>query len=65
MNADAFTGTDAKKLSEVISLDRAAGTVGAAILRRPQTGTTGHIVITDGAGGMDTQLSKSRHLLIE
>lgn len=52
--ADAYTGffdRDARTLGEIISLDEAASTPGAAVLRVPQPGATGHIVISDGLGG--------------
>jgi len=52
--ADAFTGfweRDARNLGELISIDQAAGIPGAAVLRFPQVGATGHIVISDGKGG--------------
>src|SRR5260370_7239745 len=53
-NADAFTGywdRYAKSLGQIISIEQAARTPGAAVLRIPQTGATGHIVISDGTGG--------------
>jgi len=52
--ADAFTGyweRDAKSLGQVISIEQAARTPGAAVLRVPQVGAIGHIVISDGLGG--------------
>jgi hypothetical protein len=52
--ADAFTGfweRDAKSLGGIISIEQAACTPGAALLRFPQAGATGHIVISDGKGG--------------
>src|SRR5712692_7871246 len=52
--ADAFTGywdRDAKSLGQIISIEHAARTPGAAVLRIPQIGATGHIVISDGVGG--------------
>jgi hypothetical protein len=51
--AKAFTGyweRDARLLGEIISLNEAARTAGAAVLRVPQPGATGHIVISDGFG---------------
>ncbi len=51
--ADAFTGywaRDAKRLGRIVSLEEAARTPGAFVLRIPQAGTTGHIVISDGTG---------------
>jgi N-acetylmuramoyl-L-alanine amidase len=52
--ADAYTGywdRDAKTLGEIVSVNEAARTAGAAILRVPSPGATGHIVISDGTGG--------------
>jgi len=52
--ADAFTGfweRDATTLGEIITLEKAAGTPGAALLRKPLPGAIGHIVISDGNGG--------------
>ena len=52
--ADAYTGyweRDAKTRGQIISIDQAARTPGAAVLRIPQPGATGHIVISDGLGG--------------
>lgn len=51
---DAYTGyweRDAKTLGQITSVDQAARTPGAAVLRIPQAGATGHIVISDGLGG--------------
>lgn len=52
--ADAFTGfwnRDATNLGQIISIDQAARTPGANVLRAPQPGTQGHVVISDGLGG--------------
>ncbi len=52
--ADAYTGyweRDARILGEIISIDQAAGTPGAALLRFPQVGASGHIVLSDGNHG--------------
>src|ERR1700753_3029020 len=52
--ADAYTGywkRDAETLGTLISIDEAAATPGAAILRFPQVNASGHIVISDGKGG--------------
>jgi N-acetylmuramoyl-L-alanine amidase len=52
--ADAYTGyweRDSKTLGQIISVDQAARTPGAAVLRTPQPGATGHIIISDGLGG--------------
>src|SRR6266446_1294709 len=53
-SADAFTGywaRDVERLGKSISIEEAARTPGAAVLRRPQPGATGHIAISDGRGG--------------
>jgi N-acetylmuramoyl-L-alanine amidase len=52
--ADAYTGywaRDLAKLGTEVSIAQAARTPGAAVLRLPQAGATGHIVISDGEGG--------------
>jgi len=52
--ADAYTGyweRDAKSLGEIIPIEEAARTPGAAVLRVPQGHASGHIVISDGNGG--------------
>jgi N-acetylmuramoyl-L-alanine amidase len=52
--ADAYTGywnDDAKTRGIKISVEEAARTQGAAILRIPQTGSYGHIVLSNGKGG--------------
>lgn len=52
--ADAFTGfwaRDAERLGVRISVEQAMRTAGAAVLRSPQPGAVGHIVISDGRGG--------------
>ena len=53
-SADAYTGAwrdDSHRLGIVLSVPRAARTPGAAVLRYPQPGATGHIVFSDGKGG--------------
>src|SRR5262245_1809765 len=53
-SADAFTGywqRDSMNLGRIISLDEAGRTPGAAVLRFPQVGASGHIVLSDGIGG--------------
>jgi outer membrane lipoprotein SlyB len=53
-SADAYTGywaRDAERLGVKISVEQAARTPGAAVLRSPQSGAVGHIVISDGRGG--------------
>jgi hypothetical protein len=53
-SADAFTGAwadDVRRLGDAISVERAARTPGAAVLRVPQPGAIGHVVISDGKGG--------------
>lgn len=52
--ADAFTGywaRDSERVGVRISVEQAMRTAGAAVLRRPQAGAVGHIVISDGRGG--------------
>jgi N-acetylmuramoyl-L-alanine amidase len=52
--ADAYTGfweRDAKSLGQIIAIEQAARTPGAAVLRMPQVGAIGHVVISDGLGG--------------
>ena len=52
--ADAYTGywrNDAEMKGKIITVDQAAKTQGAAILRVPAVGLTGHIVVSDGNGG--------------
>ncbi len=52
--ADAFTGfweRDAKTSGQIVSIEQAGRTPGAFVLRVPQPGAIGHIVISDGAGG--------------
>ena len=53
-SADAFTGfwaRDVARLGVKIPVERAARMPGAAVLRNPQPGAVGHIVISDGRGG--------------
>src|SRR5437667_1145401 len=53
-SADAFTGywaRDAESRDVKISVAQATRTPGAAVLRSPQPGAVGHIVISDGRGG--------------
>ena len=52
--ADAFTGfwsRDVNNLGIKISVEVAAKTPGAMVLRKPQPGLIGHIVVSDGRGG--------------
>jgi hypothetical protein len=52
--ADAFTGywkRDSKSPGQIVSIDQAARTPGAAVLRYPQPGAIGHVVVSDGLGG--------------
>src|SRR5256712_2527658 len=53
-SADAYTGywaRDAGALGVKISVEQAMRAPGAAVLRSPQPGPTGHIAISDGRGG--------------
>jgi hypothetical protein len=61
--ADAYTGywgRDAKSLGVRISVEQAARTPGAAVLRVPQANAMGHIAISDGEGGTVEAHSKNR-----
>lgn len=52
--ADAYTGywrNDAETKGKIITVEQAARTPGAAILRVPAVGLSGHIVVSDGIGG--------------
>jgi mRNA-degrading endonuclease toxin of MazEF toxin-antitoxin module len=52
--AHAFTGywnRDAQSQGQIISIEQAARTPGAAVLRLPQPAAMGHIVISDGQNG--------------
>lgn len=54
VHADAFTGfwaDQARAANTLIPVEQAAGIAGAAVLRIPQSGLTGHIVLSDGEGG--------------
>jgi hypothetical protein len=65
--ADAFTGyweRDAKSLGQMVSIEQAARTPGAAVLRIPLPGATGHIVISDGMGGTVEAHSSSDGVIV-
>lgn len=52
--ADAYTGfwaQHARARGRIISVQEAAGIAGAMVVREPRSGRTGHIAISDGAGG--------------
>lgn len=53
--ADAYTGawkTDVQSKGDLVSVDKAASTVGGILLRYPPSpGAMGHIVVCDGSGG--------------
>ena len=52
--ADAYTGywmRDVRQLGKKISVEEAARTPGAFVLRAPLDGVMGHIVVSDGEGG--------------
>jgi hypothetical protein len=64
--ADAYTGywqRDAASLGSKVSLAVAAATPGAFLLRYPQPGLTGHIVISNGAGGTVEAHSSKRGII--
>lgn len=65
-SADAYTRywqRDARKLGRKISIELAAQTSGAAVLRNPAPGLTGHIVISDGKGGTVEAHSHARGVI--
>jgi murein L,D-transpeptidase YcbB/YkuD len=52
--AEAYTGyweRDANAVGRRVTIEEAAGTAGAFVLRTARPGSMGHIVISDGAGG--------------
>ncbi len=60
--ADSFTGwwkKDAEALGTIITLEQAAATPGAAVLRVAAAGNLGHIVLSDGLGGTIEAHSKA------
>lgn len=62
-SADAYTGywaRDADALGKKISIDEAARTPGAAVLRIPRASANGHVVLSDGAGGTIEAMSHSQ-----
>jgi hypothetical protein len=64
--ADAYTGhwaRDAGAIGRRITVDEAANTPGAAVLRAPTAGVIGHIVISDGKGGTVEAHSTRRGVL--
>ena len=55
--ADAFTGfwfEQARAASAAVPVEVAARTAGAFVVRKPEIGKIGHIVISDGKGGTAT-----------
>jgi len=64
--AEAYTGywaRDAKRVGTEIAVAEAARTAGAAVLRIPAPGATGHIVISDGSGGTVEAHSSKRGVI--
>ncbi len=64
--ADAFTGfwaRDARSLGKIISIEQAARTPGAAVLRIPKPGAIGHIAVSDGKGGTVEAHSSARGVI--
>jgi N-acetylmuramoyl-L-alanine amidase len=64
-SADAYTGywgRDAERLGRKISVNEAARTPGAAILRIPRGNANGHIVLSDGAGGTIEAMSPTQRV---
>lgn len=65
-SADAYTGfwsRDVSSLGRAVSVDDAARTPGACVLRIPQPGAMGHIVISDGRGGTVEAHSTARGVI--
>lgn len=65
-SANAYTGfwsRDANSTGTRIALDQAARTPGAAVLRVPQAGATGHVVISDRRGGTVEAHSSKRGVI--
>jgi len=63
IRADAFTGfwaTQAEAERRVISVEQAARTPGACVLRKPGANGIGHIVLADGKGGTVEAHSRNR-----
>lgn len=53
-NADSYSGfwsRDAERIGKKISIDEAASTPGAFLVRSPAHGMIGHVAISDGKGG--------------
>jgi len=66
-SADAYTGfwgRDVKAVGIKISVDQAARTPGAFVLRAPLPGAIGHLVVSDGEGGT-IEAHSSRRGVIE
>jgi len=62
-SADAYTGywaRDANTLGRIVSVEEAARTPGAAVLRIPRASANGHIVLSDGTGGTIEAMSHSQ-----
>lgn len=63
-STESYTGAwarDAKKLGQMVSVEKAAAIAGAFVLRvPPNPGSMGHIAICDGAGGTVEAHSKKR-----
>jgi hypothetical protein len=61
--AEAYTGyweRDANAVGRAVTVEEAARTAGACVLRTARAGSMGHIVISDGAGGtVEAHSSKS------
>lgn len=67
VSADAYTGfwaADANSKGNRISVQEAAQTAGAAVLRVPKAGAIGHVVISDGKGGT-VEAHSSKYGVIE
>lgn len=64
--ADAYTGfwrRDAEQLGEIVTVEKAAATAGAFLLRFPAASAIGHIAVSDGNGGTVEAHSTAKGLI--
>lgn len=68
VKADAFTGywgDQARQTGAVIPVNHAARISGACVLRMPQSGRVGHIILSDGMGGTVEAHSSARGVIAD
>jgi hypothetical protein len=66
LRADAYTGywaAHARAAGATVPVEQAVGIAGAFLLREPQSGRTGHIALSDGAGGTVEAHSSKRGVI--